>query len=103
MPLTASSRPYRAVIDESTSGEKTIVAAVTDKHIVVLNVVIHLASGQTVIWKSGTTALSGAMPDSYTGGDSTSGLIETAVGEALILSLSAASAVDGHLTYVLLA
>ena len=46
MPLTASSRPYRAVIDESTSGEKTVVSAVADKHIDILNVVIDLASGQ---------------------------------------------------------
>ncbi len=103
MPLIANSRPYRAVIDESTAGERTIVAAVAEKHIVVVNVALTLASGQTVIWKSGTTALSGAFESGYTAGDSYAGLIQTAVNEALILSLSAASAVDGHLTYVLLA
>ena len=103
MPLISSSRPYRAVIDESTTGDKTIVAAVALKHIVVVNVVVTLVSGQTVIWKSGTTALSGAIDSGYTAGDAYSGLLETAVGEALILNLSAASAVDGHLTYVLLA
>ncbi len=102
MPLTASSRPYRAVIDEVTTGDKTIVTGVATKRIVVVNLVMTVASGQTVIWKSGTTALSGAIDSSYTAGDAHAGLLETLQGEALILNLSAASAVDGHLTYVLL-
>lgn len=103
MPLVSSSHPYRAVIDESASGDRTIVAAVTEKHIVVVNVAVTLGSGQTIIWKSGSVALSGAFETGYTAGDSYAGLFETAVNEALILNLSAAAAVDGHLTYVLLA
>ncbi len=103
MPLIANSRPYRAAIDEGATGDQIIVAAVALKHIVVINLAVTVASGQTIIWKSGTTALSGAIDASYTAGDSYAGLLETAVGEDLVLALSAASAVDGHLSYVLLA
>jgi hypothetical protein len=102
MPLTANSRPYRAVIDEATAATHEIVAAVALKRIVVVNLVVTLASGQTLVWKSATTVLSGAIDSSYTAGDTHAGLFETEPGEALNFTLSAASAVDGHLTYVLL-
>ncbi len=103
MPLIANSRPYRANFAISTATDTTIVAAVAAKHSVVVNMVLAMASGQTVIWKSGTSVLSGAIEAGYTAGDSYAGLLETAVNEALIITSSAASAIDGHLTYVLLA
>ncbi len=105
MVLTNQSRPYRAVINETGAGDKTIVALVANKHIVVVNLVVTVVSGQTIVWKSGLTALtalSGAIDSSYTAGDSHTGLFETAEGEELMLTLSAAGDVDGHLTYVLL-
>ncbi len=105
MTLLSQSRPYRAAINEDGAADKTIVAAVALKHIVVVNLVVALESGQTIIWKSGATALtalSGAIPDSYTAGDSHAGLFETAEGEELMTTISSAGDVDGHLTYVLL-
>ena len=94
--------PKRAVIDISTATTTAIVAAVSGKRIVVVNLVIYVGSGQTIVWKSGTTALSGPIGASYTAGDAYDGLIETVAGEALNLTTTAAAVVAGHLTYVLI-
>lgn len=102
MPLTKSSRPYRALINESTAATNEIVAAVTDKKIVVLNLVLTVASGNTVTWKSGTTNISGPLAESYTAGDAHAGLFETVAGAPLNLLCATTDQVSGHLTYVLL-
>ena len=102
MPLTKSSRPYRAVIDVSSISVAEIVAAVTDKKIVVLNLVITVASANTVTWRSASTDISGPLSESYTAGDAHAGLFETAAGEALNLNCVTADQISGHLTYVLL-
>ena len=105
MTLLNQSRPYRAVINVDGVGDDIIVAAVALKHIVVVNLVVTIESGQTLIWKSGATALtalSGVIDASYTAGDSHAGLFETAEGEELMTTISSAGDVDGHLTYVLL-
>ena len=94
--------PKRVSISISTATTTAIVAAVAGKRIVVLNLVLYVASGQTVVWKSGTTVLSGPIGASYTAGDAYDGLIETVAGEALNLTTTAAAVVAGHLTYVLI-
>lgn len=100
MPLTRRARPQRVSIDISSATTTAIVAAVAGKHIVVLNVVITVASGQTIVWKRGTTALSGAIAESYTAGDAHAGLFETGPDEALNLTTTSVDQVSGHLTYV---
>ena len=102
MSLTRNSKPYRAVINEATAASNEIVAAVSGKRIVVTNVVLAVASGGTVTWQSGSTAISGPISASYTAGDAYGGLFETAIGEALNLLGATADQISGHLTYVLL-
>ena len=95
----------------STLGDNTIVSAVAARSIVVLNYILCNTAGaaNTVIWKSGSTAIAGARkiaPSTTTsevwcGGDRNSPLLITNSGEALVLNLSAATQVSGHLTYIL--
>ena len=95
-----------AVINYSTSGDKTVIAAVAGKRIVVTGGLIVCGAAVTLTFKSGSTAITGPMtfaagggfgrdarPDSY--------LFRTEAGQALILNLSADAAVGGCLTYYL--
>lgn len=98
-----------AKIDTATSGANTIVAAVPNRSIRVLNYLAVAGGTVTLTWKSASTALSGAMPlvvnnalSAVGNGQAPSGhvgLFETAPGEALVLTLSAAVQVSGHLAY----
>lgn len=99
-----------AAVSISASGDNTIVAAVPGQKIVLLSYAIIAAGAVSVTWKSGaSTSLSGAMPLAANGGAAPSagplapgaivGLMETAAGEALVINLSAAVAVGGHITY----
>lgn len=99
-----------AKIDTATSGDNTIVAAVPDRQIRVINYTAIASGDVAVRWKSGSvTALSGAMALTSNGGAAPSGtgqspaghigVFETARGEALVLNLSAAIQVSGHLAY----
>ncbi len=94
----------RAVINESTTGDKQIVAAVTSKKIRVINYSLHCNAANTVQWKSGSTALGGARAFAANGGiapgEAILGHFETAAGAALNLNLSTAVQVSGELTYV---
>lgn len=94
----------RAVINASTSGAgNTIIAAVENKKIRVLNYMIIAAGTVTVTWFSDTDALSGALPFVVNTGamaDSDNGVLETGVGKALKMTLSGAVAVTGHISYV---
>ncbi len=101
--------PY-AVIDASTSGDHTVVAAPpAGLKIRLQNYTLIAAGDVSVTWKSGSTEISGAMPLAANGGLAPSagaetgtgldGVLQTAGGEALILNLSAAVAVGGHLKY----
>ncbi len=93
-----------AIINTAGSGDTVIVAAVTGKRIRVINYVLTAAGVVSVTFRSGTTALTGAMPLAANGGISVAGAqpgfwLQTAAGEALNLSLSAAVQVSGHITY----
>lgn len=98
-----------ASIDTTTSGDNTIVAADATKKIKVLSYSFVCAGTVNVRWKSGAgTNLSGAMPyiantGMTTGPGTPAGghLLETAVNTALVLNLSAAVQVSGHLSYYL--
>lgn len=102
---TDASEPKFAQINASTSGDNTIVAAVTGKKIRVLQYVLIAAGAVNARWQSAAAGsyLSGALPLAAQAGASAAfggGLFETAAGELLNLELSAAIQVSGHLTYV---
>lgn len=93
-----------AVINASASGDNTIVAAVASKVVRVISYVLIANGTVNVKWKQGATDISGLMPLVVNVGavcpEASRGWMETAVNAALILNLSAAVAVTGHLSYV---
>lgn len=96
-----------APIDHAASGNNNvIVAADSARKIKVVNYVIVADAAVTARWRSGPTALSGAMSFSANGGvaaAATAGswLLETAIGADLKLDLGAAIGVRGHVGYFL--
>jgi len=94
-----------AKIDHAVSGDNTIVATVTGKRIKVYVVVLVVSGAVNCKWKSGFNDLSGDM--NFDGKGEGYGqavqppafLLATNAGEALILNLSAAVAVDGYVSY----
>lgn len=94
------------IIEASASGDNTVVAAVVGKRIKVLNYTFVAAGAVTVRWKSGASiSRSGAMTFSTAGGGASPGYdknghFTTAVGQALVMNLSASVGVGGHLTYI---
>lgn len=94
-----------AVIDHASSGDNTLVSAVTARKIRVLAYTIVAASAVTVRFESGAggTAMSGQMQIAANGGVSANcgeiGCFETASATLLNLELSGAVSVDGHVTY----
>lgn len=95
-----------AVIDTATSGDTTIVAAVTGKRIRVISVFLIAAGTVTTRFEStaGGTALTGqmnlAVNTGYVLGYNPGGWFQTAAGELLNLELSGAVSVDGSLSYI---
>lgn len=106
MKLGAGHDVRTAVINATTTaGDNTIVAADTNRKIKVVGYVLVAAAATTVTWKRGTTALSGAMALAANGAvpapvNETTAWFETAVNEALVMTLGA-GAVQGHVVYVL--
>lgn len=95
-----------ASVSVSTSGDNTIVTAVTGVKIKVLSVLLVASGNVSVKWVSNTTDLTGAMPLVVNSGfvlpASSPGAghyFETAVGQGLKLNLSSAVAVNGHISY----
>jgi hypothetical protein len=108
--LLISSAPQSllfASVSAASSGDNTIVAADTTRKIKVVSYVLVAAGTVNTTWKSGAgTSLSGALPlVSNTGaamvGTGDSWLLETAVNQALVLNLSGAIQVSGHISYYL--
>lgn len=97
-----------AIIDHATSGNNTIVAAVTGKSICVLAYTLVTADAVTVRFESGAggTALTGQMSFAANGGVSVAHAPDchfaTAKGALLNLELGSAVSVDGHLKYVVI-
>ena len=100
--------PKFAIINAASSGDNTVVAAVTGKKIRVLQYTFVCAAATDTTWKSGTgtgaVALSGTMSIAANSGlvspFSPVGLFETAAGSALNLYLSAANQTSGTLVYL---
>ncbi len=99
-----------AVVNATASGDNTVIAAVAGKKLRVVGYSTASAGTVTVKWKSGASVdLSGPMPMVAAGsgqgvlGSGTYmaeyGVLETDVGLALVLNLSAAVVVGGHLVY----
>lgn len=95
----------RAVISGSTSGDNTLVTAVTGKKIRVLSLFLVPTSAVTVRFESaaGGTALTGQMPLAANAmlvlPFNEKGWFQTAAAELLNMELSGAVAVNGALTY----
>lgn len=95
-----------ATISDASSGENTIVSAVTGFRIRVCGIVVNASGTVNLVWRDGAsgTDLSGDMNfqarEGYTAFlPPPSFLFETTAGNALILNLSGAVAVDGWITY----
>lgn len=96
-----------AIIDHAGLGDNTLVAAVTGKKIRVLSLYVVASGGaNTIRFESGAsgTALSGQMSVAANGvvslGFNEGGWFETAAAALLNLELSAATSVDGGLSYI---
>jgi hypothetical protein len=96
----------RAAIDAATSGDNTLVAAVSGKKLRVLSCFLLAAAAVNVRFESGAsgTARTGQMNLAANGGfvlpHNPAGWFETVAGELLNLELSGAVSVDGCLIYV---
>lgn len=95
-----------APISFSTSGDNTIVSSTTGKQIRVLRLSLVCAGVTVLTWKSSVAgAISGPMSFVANTGISEpfcpKGLMQTAVGESLVLNSSQAVSVGGTLTYIL--
>lgn len=95
-----------AAIDAASSGDNTLIAAVTDKKIRILSVFLIAAGAVNVRFESDTggTALTGQMNLTTNSGFvlpyNPVGHMETVAGELLNLELSGAVSVDGAISYV---
>jgi len=96
-------KPIQIAIDTSTSGDNTLVAAEVGKHIVVIAYTLISRDTVDVRWKSGSNNKSGLLPLIPSVGASPAhnpnGVIRCNPSEALVLNLSSANYVGGHLTY----
>ena len=96
---------YSKEIAVSASGDNIIIPEVAGKKIKVLSYFLVAGGTVDVKWKSGTTDITGAMAfvaNTGIGSPVASPpefLLQTKDGESLILNLSSAIAVGGHLTY----
>ena len=95
---------YAAITATTTSGDNTIVAAVSGKKIRVLNYVVASSGNSTITWESNnTTALSGVINtqamDQLVAGYNPDGHFQTVAGEALTAALGG-NAYHGHLSYI---
>lgn len=98
-----------APIAVSSSGDNTIVTAVAGKKIRVLGYVLVANAAVNTKWKSGAgtdktgllyNAANGGVSAPVVGDPSEVFWFETAAGEALVLNLSGAVAVGGHVVYL---
>jgi hypothetical protein len=98
-----------ASIDFNTAATQTVIPAVAGKRIVVYGYVLFngVATAQSVQFKSGSTLLAGVqqLPLSVGGGavvytgDQSISLFMTNIGDALSLTMTAATQVGGHISY----
>lgn len=102
-----TSEIFHASINASSSGDNTIVAAREGKRVVVLLYVIICSDAVDITWESsGGTVLDGPCSFASNGGAAPPycehGHFKTAKGEGLVLNLSSAVQVGGHILYGLI-
>ena len=93
-----------AAIDVNTSGDNVVVTGVADTQIRVLAFWLVCGASTNILWKSGSTQLSGTCPLAANGGvgmESDWGLMITDAGDSLVLNSSATATIGGTVTYVL--
>lgn len=92
-----------APIIASASGTASVIAGAANTQIKVYGYVVVCNTNVGVQWQSNTTTLSGSMPCGATGGVSVSigrdSIFDLAAGNSLIINLSSAVAVGGHVSY----
>lgn len=97
----------KAKIDIATADDHEIIEAVAGKKISIANIALTVGGETTLTFKSGTTAISGAM--NFGGTDEPRGMthglgeypLQTTIGEAFVLSISLGVQVSGYVTYYL--
>lgn len=94
-----------ALISASSSGDNTVLSAVTASRFLVLGYTISGAGAVTATWKSGSTGISGAIQlgtgTSVSAYADRVGVLKTlAANSALVLNLSGGTAVTGHIVYI---
>jgi hypothetical protein len=100
----AARKTARAVIDFSTAANHTIAAGVAGKEIHITNITLTVAGETNLTFKSGTTAISGAMD--FGGTNEPRGIsdhlgccpLKTTAGEAFVITSSEAVQVSGYVT-----
>ena len=98
-----------AVIDITSAGNNVILSSILGKRFRVYAYILFSSANNYFIWKSGSTALSGQMhmaassnPAIHLGDNWPAGgmpVLQTAVGEDLVLYMDGAHIGGGHLTY----
>jgi hypothetical protein len=94
-----------AKIDHAASGDNTIIPAVSNKTLKIFALTFVVSGAVNVKFKRGTTDLTGDLNFASKGQGVFSAinppafLMQTAAGEAFIMNLSAAVAVDGFVSY----
>lgn len=91
-----------AFVNTAATGNTALVAAITGKKIRVLSVIVFTTLANTIKFQSATTDISATFPLAANGNiisEVSDGLFETAVGEALNVNLSVATATGVSVTY----
>ncbi len=96
--------PKFAVISTGSSGDNTIVPAVTDKKIRVLAYMFISSGNVTATWQSDSTNISGPMPliasTGVSAGYNPKGHFETSTGESLQINQNSTAVLGGQITYL---
>jgi hypothetical protein len=95
-----------APVNTATAGDNTIIAAPAGTSMIrVHGYVLDAGGAVSVIWKNGATALTGAMPlaanSPLVAPEALGGWFDLSPAAALVLNLSAAVQVSGHVLYSL--
>ena len=91
-----------ATINATTSGDTQVVAAVSNRRIVVVAYAVVASATVNIRFRSGTTDITGSMRVVEGGGIAhayDAGLFQTATGQALNINLSANATVGGYVVY----
>lgn len=102
---SASDEIDYAVIATTTSGPQIVVAGIPGKRIMPVFIVVAPTMATIITWRSNTTMLGGGLDFDPKGkafpGFCPVGYFITAVGEDLIMDVSNATNIGGHMTYAI--